>query len=315
MSKTTKLEMKLPPADDLFSTEEQRQEAKLPSIYNIPLAEIDDFPDHPYRVKDDEDMTMLEDSIKEHGVITPTTVRRKEDGRYEMISGHRRKYACEKLGMETLRCEIVDVSRDEAIIMMVDSNAQRSEIAPTDKGRAYKMKLEAMKRQGKRTDLTSTPVAWKLKGETADIIGKDSGDSGDQVRRYIRLTELVPELQEYVDNGQIKMRPAVEMSYLDEEAQRNIVDRIDELEVFPSHDQTIRMRKAFEEGVLSFELVSEIMAEEKPNQKQTFKIPSEKVKEITRRDFTPKDFESFWVDALVFYQKHLDRVKANREAR
>ena len=315
MSKTTKLEMKLPPADDLFSTEEQRQEAKLPSIYNIPLAEIDDFPDHPYRVKDDEDMTMLEDSIKEHGVITPTTVRRKEDGRYEMISGHRRKYACEKLGMETLRCEIVDVSRDEAIIMMVDSNAQRSEIAPTDKGRAYKMKLEAMNRQGKRTDLTSDPVGPKLKKRSNAELSDDVGDSETQIKRYIRLTELVPELQEYVDNGQIKMRPAVEMSYLDEEAQRNIVDRIDELEVFPSHDQTIRMRKAFEEGALTFELVSEIMAEEKPNQKQTFKIPSEKVKEITRRDFTPKDFESFWVDALVFYQKHLDRVKANREAR
>lgn len=313
MSKTTKLEMKLPPADDLFSTEEQRQEAKLPSIYNIPLAEIDDFPDHPYRVKDDEDMTTLEESIKEHGVITPTTVRKKEDGRYEMISGHRRKYACEKLGMETLRCEIVDVSRDEAIIMMVDSNAQRSEIAPTDKGRAYKMKLEAMNRQGKRTDLTFSPVGKKL--EHGKELADEVGDSQTQIYRYIRLTELVPELQEYVDNGQIKMRPAVEMSYLDEEAQRNIVDRIDELEVFPSHDQTIRMRKAFEEGALTFELVSEIMAEEKPNQKQTFKIPSEKVKEITRRDFTPKDFEDFWVKALAYYQKYLDRQKSREEAR
>ena len=317
MSKTTKLEMKLPPADDLFSTEEQRQEAKLPSIYNIPLAEIDDFPDHPYRVKDDEDMTMLEESIKEHGVITPTTVRKKEDGRYEMISGHRRKYACEKLGMETLRCEIVDVSRDEAIIMMVDSNAQRSEIAPTDKGRAYKMKLEAMKRlPGRPSKENCDPVGHNFKLQrSVEELAENADDSKTQIQRYIRLTELVPELQEYVDNGQIKMRPAVEMSYLDEEAQRSIVDRIDELEVFPSHDQTIRMRKAFEEGALTFELVSEIMAEEKPNQKQTFKIPSEKVKEITRRDFTPKDFESFWVDALVFYQKHLDRVKANREAR
>lgn len=204
--------------DDLFSTQEQRDEEKLSKIRDIPLTEIDDFPDHPFKVRDDEDMAQLIESIKERGVITPATVRQKEDGRYELISGHRRKRACELAGFDTLRCEVVELNRDEATILMVESNYQRSQILPSEKAYAYKMRLEALSRQGKRTDLTSDPVGWKSSGkETAQLIGEQSGDSQTQVRRYIRLTNLVPELLEYVDEGRIKMRPAVELSFLDED--------------------------------------------------------------------------------------------------
>ena len=207
--------------DDLFSTQEQRDEEKLSKIRDIPLTEIDDFPDHPFKVRDDEDMAQLIESIKERGVITPATVRQKEDGRYELISGHRRKRACELAGFDTLRCEVVELNRDEATILMVESNYQRSQILPSEKAYAYKMRLEALSRQGKRTDLTSDPVGWKSSGkETAQLIGEQSGDSQTQVRRYIRLTNLVPELLEYVDEGRIKMRPAVELSFLDEDSQR-----------------------------------------------------------------------------------------------
>ena len=307
MAKSNAFKMKLPSVDDLFSTEESRQEVKLKKLYDIPLSEIDDFPDHPYRVVDDDDMKNLMDSIEVRGVITPAMVRKKEDGRYEMISGHRRKYACEHLGLETLRCEVVDVSRDEAIILMVDSNSQRSEIAPCDKGRAYKMKLEAMKRQGARTDLTSTPSASKSQGETADIIGKEAGESGDQVRRFIRLTELVPELQEYVDSGQMKMRPAVELSYLDEETQRDVVDRIIETEAFPSHDQAIRIRKAFEEGNIDYYKVQEIMEEEKPNQKPKFKFNFDRLSRFIPSGYTPNMAEDYVVKALEHYQRFLQR--------
>ena len=233
MPRVKKLDLGMTALDELFMNDKERAENKLPKIFDIPLSEIDDFPGHPYRVLDDEDMQNLMESIKDRGVITPAMVRKKDDGRYEMISGHRRKHASERLGLKTLRCEVVEVSRDEAIILMVDSNAQRSVILPCDKGRAFKMKLEALKRQGQRTDLTSTPAACKLKGETADIVGKQAGESGDQVRRFIRLTYLIKELQDFVDKGQMKMRPAVELSYLDEETQRDIVDRIDETEAFP----------------------------------------------------------------------------------
>ena len=200
MSKVKKIDLGMTAYDELFMTDEERKENRLPKIYDVPLSEIDDFPEHPYRVLDDEDMEALMESIKERGVITPALVRKKDDGRYEMISGHRRKRACERLGLLSMRCELKDISRDEAIILMVDSNSQRSEIAPTDKGRAYKMKMEAMSRQGERTDLTSDPVGRKLNGEeTASIIGESAGDSQTQVRRYIRLTHLVPELQDFVD--------------------------------------------------------------------------------------------------------------------
>lgn len=230
----------LPTLDDLFSTQEMRDEAKLTRIRDIPLELIDSFPDHPFKVRDDEDMTQLVESIKERGVITPATVRPKGDGRYELVSGHRRKRACELAGMNTLRCEVVELTRDEATILMVESNFQRSQILPSEKAFAYKMRLDAMSRQGKRTDLTSTPVAGKLERgkETAEIVGEALGDSKDQVRRFVRLTNLVPELLQFVDEGRIKMRPAVELSYLDEDCQRDIVDEIDMTDSTPSHDQT-----------------------------------------------------------------------------
>lgn len=312
MATAKKIDLGMTNFDELFMTDAERKEVKLPRIYDIPIAEIDDFPNHPYEVRDDEDMQFLVENVKERGIITPATVRKKEDGRYEMISGHRRKRACELAGLETLRCDVVELDRDEAIILMVDSNLQRSNFLPMEKARAYQMKMEALKHQGKAT---SCPVGTKSEGRSDEQLAEMSNDSARQIQRYIRLNYLVPELQGYVNEGKIKMRPAVELSYLGEESQRDVVDRIDKLEVFPSHDQTIRMRKAFEEGALTFELVSEIMAEEKPNQKQTFKIPSDKVKEITRRDFTPKDFEDFWVKALAYYQKYLDRQKSREEAR
>lgn len=315
MAKSNALKMKLPSVDDLFSTEEQRQEAKLAKIYDIPLSEIDDFPDHPYRVLDDEDMKTLMESIEERGIITPATVHKKEDGRYEMISGHRRKHACERLGLETLRCEVVEVTRDEAIILMVDSNAQRSEIAPTDKGRAYKMKLDAIKRQqGERSDLTSAPELRKLDGKCSrEILAENSEDSHEQIRRYIRLTELVPELQEFVDSGQMKMRPAVELSYLDEETQRDVVDRILETEAFPSHDQAIRIRKSYEEGDVSYEKVQEIMAEEKPNQKPKFRFSFDRLKPLIPKEYNDMEAEEYVVKALEYYRKYL--IKQREQAR
>ena len=309
MPRVKKLDLGMTALDELFMNDKERAENKLPKIFDIPISEIDDFPDHPYRVLDDEDMQNLMESISERGVITPAMVRKKEDGRYEMISGHRRKHASERLGLETLRCEIVEISRDEAIILMVDSNAQRSEILPCDKGRAYKMKLEAIKRQGQRTDLTSTPVASKLKGESADIVGKEAGESGDQVRRYIRLTYLVPELQEFVDKGQMKMRPAVELSYLDEETQRDIVDRIDETEAFPSHDQAIRIRKAYEAGELNYDKVSNIMSEEKPNQKPKFRFSFDRLKPYIPKDYTDSMAEDYVIKALEYYQKYLKKQR------
>ena len=303
--------MKLPSVDDLFSTEEQRQEAKLTKIYDIPISEIDDFPDHPHRVLDDEDMQALMDSISERGVITPAMVHKKEDGRYEMISGHRRKRACERLGLETLRCEVVEVSRDEAIILMVDSNSQRSEIAPCVKGRAYKMKLDAIRRQqGERTDLTSVPVGQKLeKKSSREIIAENADDSYTQIQRYIRLTHLVPELQEFVDEGKIKMRPAVELSFLDEETQRDVVDRIDETEAFPSHDQAIRIRKAFEAGEVDYDRVTDIMAEEKPNQKQKFKWSFDRIRQLIPRGYDDQRAEDYVVKALEYYGRYLQRQR------
>ena len=309
MPRVKKLDLGMTALDELFMNDKERAENKLPKIFDIPLSEIDDFPDHPYRVLDDEDMQNLMESIKDRGVITPAMVRKKDDGRYEMISGHRRKHASERLGLEILRCEVVEVSRDEAIILMVDSNSQRSEIAPSDKGKAYKMKLEAIKRQGQRTDLTSTPTACKLKGETADIIGEQAGESGDQVRRFIRLTNPVPELQDFVDKGQMKMRPAVELSYLDEETQRDIVDRIDETEAFPSHDQAIRIRKAYESGEIDYDKVRDIMAEEKPNQKPKFKFSFDRLKPYIPKDYSDSKAEDYVIKALEFYQKYLKKQR------
>lgn len=311
MPRVKKLDLGMTALDELFMNDKERAENKLPKIFDIPLSEIDDFPGHPYRVLDDEDMQNLMESIKDRGVITPAMVRKKDDGRYEMISGHRRKHASERLGLETLRCEVVEVSRDEAIILMVDSNSQRSEIAPTDKGKAYKMKLEAIKRQqGARTDLTSAPVVQKLDGKSSrELLAEASDDSHEQIRRYIRLTYLVDELQDFVDKGQMKMRPAVELSYLDEETQRDIVDRIDETEAFPSHDQAIRIRKAYEAGEIDYDKVRDIMAEEKPNQKPKFKFSFDRLKPYIPKDYSDSKAEDYVIKALEFYQKYLKKQR------
>lgn len=311
MPRVKKLDLGMTALDELFMNDKERAENKLPKIFDIPLSEIDDFPGHPYRVLDDEDMQNLMESIKDRGVITPAMVRKKDDGRYEMISGHRRKHASERLGLETLRCEVVEVSRDEAIILMVDSNSQRSEIAPTDKGKAYKMKLEAIKRQqGERTDLTSAPVVQKLDGKSSrELLADASDDSHEQIRRYIRLTYLVDELQDFVDKGQMKMRPAVELSYLDEETQRDIVDRIDETEAFPSHDQAIRIRKAYEAGEIDYDKVRDIMAEEKPNQKPKFKFSFDRLKPYIPKDYSDSKAEDYVIKALEFYQKYLKKQR------
>lgn len=296
--------------DELFMNDEERAENKLPKIYDIPISEIDDFPGHPFRVLDDEDMQNLMESIRERGVITPAMVHKKEDGRYEMISGHRRKRACERLGFETLRCEVVEVSRDEAIILMVDSNSQRTEIAPCDKGKAYKMKMEAMKRQGERTDLTCRPAVDKLDDKRAgELIGEASGESERTVQRYIRLTHLVPELQQFVDEGKIKMRPAVELSYLDEDTQRDIVDRIDETEAFPSHDQAIRIRKAYEAGEVDYEKVTNIMAEEKPNQKPKFRFSFERLRPLIPKGYDDARAEDYVIKALEHYKRYLQKQR------
>lgn len=310
-----KSDFSLPMLDDLFSTQEQREEAKLSKIRDIPITEIDDFPDHPFKVRDDEDMIQLVESIKERGVITPATVRQKEDGRYELVSGHRRKRASELAGYETLRCEVVDLTREEATILMVESNFQRSQILPSEKAFAYKMRLEAMNRQGKRSDLTSSPVATKLGHGRSDVeLAEQVGESKDTIRRYIRLTYLVPELLEFVDEGRIKMRPAVEISYLDEESQRDIVDEIDMNDCTPSHAQTIKMRKFFEEGKLTTEVISSIMSEDKPNQKEKIVLRGERVRQLIPKNIPLNQTEDFVCKALEHYTRFL-RNRAERDSR
>ena len=297
--------------DDLFSTQEQRDDEKLSKIRDIPLTEIDDFPDHPFKVRDDEDMAQLVESVKERGVITPATVRQKEDGRYELISEHRRKRACELAGFETLRCEVVDINRNEATILMVERNYQRSQILPSEKAFAYKMRLQAMKRQGQRTDLTSRPVGNKL---SVTQVADEGGDSERQIHRYVRLTNLVPELLDYVDEGQIKMRPAVELSYLDEDSQRDVVDEIDLNDATPSHDQTIRMRKFFDDGKLTTGAIQAIMSEEKPNQKEKIVLRGDRVRQLIPKNVPVSQSEDFVCKALEHYNKYL-KQRAERDSR
>ena len=298
--------------DDLFSTQEQRDDEKLSKIKDIPISDIDDFPDHPFKVKDDEDMMQLVESIKERGVITPATVRLKEDGKYELISGHRRKRASEIVGLDTLRCEVVELTRDEATILMVESNYQRSKILPSEKAFAYKMRLDAMNRQGKRTDLTLSPLGTKLRA--SDELAQECGDSRNQIYRYIRLTNLVPELLEFVDEGRIKMRPAVELSYLDEDSQRDVVDEIDGNELTPSHEQTIRMRKLFDEGKLTTEVIQVIMEEEKPNQKEKIVFRGDRVRNLLPKSMSISETEDYVCKALEHYNKFLQRNR-DRDSR
>ena len=302
--------------DELFSSQEERDEAKLSKIRDIPLDEIDDFPDHPFKVREDEDMFQLVESIKERGVITPATVRQKEDGRYELISGHRRKKACELAGFETLRCEVVDLDRDEATILMVESNFQRSQILPSEKAYAYKMRLDAMKRQaGRPKRENGVPVGHDyLTGKSRELLAAETTDSNTQIQRYVRLTNLVPELIEFVDEGRIKMRPAVELSYLNEDCQRDLVDEIDINDCTPSHDQAIRMRKFFEEGKLTTEAISAIMSEEKPNQREKIVLRGDRVRSLIPKNIPINQTEEYVCKALEHYNKFL-RNRAERDSR
>lgn len=297
-----KLDLGLSAYEELFMDANERAVQKLPKIYDIPINLIDDFPNHPFKVKYDEDMELLAASIKEQGLITPVTIRPKEDGRYEMVSGHRRKEACILAGLTSIKADVRELTRDEAIILMVESNLQRSVILPSEKAFSYKMRLEAMKRQGKRTDLTSDPVGRKL--ETVEIIGQATGESRNQVRRYIRLTELITPLLDLVDMGKIALRPAVELSYLSKEEQRMVYESILNYDCTPSHDQTIRMKKFSEDGKLTDAVVEAIMREEKPNQKEKIHIPLSQLRKYIPDNVSYDDTRDYIFQALKFYKKH-----------
>lgn len=314
MVRKQEIDFDLPKLDDFFTTQEERDEAKLKKIYDIPIDQIDDFPDHPFKVIDDEDMLNLVESIKEYGVITPAIVRKKENGRYELIAGHRRKRACELAGLETLRSEVVDMERDEAIIFMVDSNLQRTKILPSEKAFSYKMRLEAMKRQGKRTDLTSTPVARKLRGrESAEILGEVVGEGKDNIRRYIRLTELIPEILEMVDREEIALRPAVELSYLPVGIQKKLYQIMDMEQCTPSHAQTLRMRRLFEDRKLNDQVLYNIMREEKPNQKERLVLRDSRVQKLFPRNLPAEKREEYIIKAMEYYGKYRERLKESKE--
>lgn len=302
--------------DELFMNDQERAENKLPRIYDVPLREIDDFPGHPYKVRLDEDMDQLVESVKERGVIVPITLRQKEDGRYEIVSGHRRRKACELAGLETVRAEIKDLTRDEAIVLMVDSNLQRSHILPSEKAFSYKMRLEAMKRQGQRTDLTSSPLATKLSGSRSnEELGQQVGESKDQVRRYIRLTELIPPLLDIVDEGRIGMRPAVELSYLSKEAQTQLADVMSYMDATPSHDQAIRMRKMSDAGKLTSEAIEAIMGELKPNQRETLRFRADRIRQYLPQNLPSSQTEEYVIKALAHYSRYQEQHRGQDGAR
>ena len=366
MAKEKREEIQFPSLDELFSSQEERDDAKLKRIYEIPLTEIDPFPDHPYKVRDDEDMDHLVESIRAKGLITPCMVRKKKDGRYEMISGHRRKRACEKLGMDKIRCEVVELSRDEATILMVESNFQRTTILPSEKAFAYKMRLEAMKKQiarmkenqKKGMEYEGKPVGPQLEraqehlGRTyglseeeilrlgtpdsrkkdvggpvvhqpseneilagrksRDIIGQDVGESRNQIYRYIRLTELIPELLEMVDEGKIAMRPAVELSYL-EHRQRDVYNLILQEQCTPNHSQALRMKKLYQAGELSIEALEDIMLEEKPNQKERIVFRGDRIAKLFPRDLPLSKREDYVAAAMEHYNRFLQRKARDQE--
>ena len=314
MANEKSVEMRLPSLDELFSSQEERDDAKLKRIYEIPLEEIDPFPDHPFKVQDDEDMMNLAESIRTNGILTPATVRKKDAGRYELLSGHRRLRACQIAGIPTLRCEIVEMSLDEATIFMVDANFQRSKILPSEKAFAYKMKLDAMKRQGQRTDLTSVPVAQKSK-TSRELLGDHVGESQDQVRRYIRLTELIPEILDMVDDGVIALRPAVELSYIPRLKQGHIWECMEIEQCTPSHTQAKRMRRMAEEGKLTQEVIEAIMLEEKPNQKERIVLRGDRFSRLFPPGLPISQREDYIAAAMEFYGRHRERQRTRDDAR
>lgn len=308
MRERPKLDLGMTGYDEMFMNDQERAENRLPKIFDIPLTEIDDFPDHPFKVRLDEDMDQLVESVKNRGVITPITLRRKENGRYEIVSGHRRRKACELAGLATVPAEIKELTRDEAIILMVESNLQRSVILPSEKAFSYKMRLEAMKRQqGERTDLTSVPVGQKL--STREMIAENAPDSNTQIQRYIRLTELVPELLDLVDEGKIAMRPAVELSYLNDKEQQDLLPAMELADATPSHAQAIKMRKFSQDGKLTPEVIESIMCEEKPNQKEKVSIRYEDARKYIPSSVPYKDTGAFILKALEYYHRHLERMR------
>lgn len=316
MSSAQKIDLGLTGYDELFMSDAGRAENRLPKIYDIPLTEIDDFPDHPFKVMLDEDMDQLVQSVKERGIITPVTLRQKEDGRYEIVSGHRRKKACELAGLETVKSEIKELTRDEAIILMVESNYQRSSILPSEKAFAYKMRLEAMNRQGQRTDLTSDPLGGKLVGEeSAAIVGKNSNDSQTQVRRYIRLTELIPELLDMVDENKIAFRPAVELSYLLKDEQKALYETMNFADATPSLAQAIKMKEFSKNGKLTPEVIESIMCEEKPNQKEKFTFKAERLRQFIPSTVPYEKTEDYVLKALEYYHRYQERQKERGQER
>ena len=312
MARNKSTEIELTAYDDLFQTDESREEAKLSKIRDIPISEIDEFPDHPFKVLIDEDMEQLVESIKRNGVMIPATVRLKEDGRYELISGHRRRKACELAGLETLKCEVKDLSRDEAIIIMVESNLQRSTILPSEKAFAYKMRLEAMKRQaGRPTKDNYSPMGNNLEFATSsDELAEKVGESKNQIFRFIRLTELVPEILQMVDDRQIAFRPAVEISYLSEEQQYTLLEAMEYSDATPSLAQAIKMKKFMQDGKLTNEVIQSIMEEEKPNQKEKPAFRDERITKLIPKSVPRGQESDFVVKALEFYNRHLQRQRS-----
>ena len=301
MAKSREINMDLPSADDLFTTQEERDQKNQEYVKNISIYEITDFPNHPFKVKMDDKMLETIESVRDHGVLVPALVREKPMGGYEMISGHRRKMASELAGKETMPCIVRNLSDDQAVIVMVDSNLQREVILPSEKAFAYKMKLEAMNRQGKRTDLTSTPLVSKFR--TNEILAQEAGESRETIRRYIRLTELIPEILEMVDDKKISMRPAVELSYLTKEEQEILYDTMESEACTPSHAQAIKIRKFSAEGRLNEDVLLSIMAEEKPNQVEQWKIPKNRLKKYFPSGTTQQKMEETIIKALELYRK------------
>ena len=301
MAKNREINMNLPSVDDLFSTQEERDQKNQEYVKDISIYEITDFPNHPFKVKMDDKMLETIESVRDHGVLVPALVREKPTGGYEMISGHRRKMASELAGKETMPCIVRNLSDDQAVIVMVDSNLQREEILPSEKAFAYKMKLDAMNRQGKRTDLTSTPLVSKFR--TNEILAQEAGESQDQIRRYIRLTELIPEILEMVDDKKISMRPAVELSYLPKVEQEILYDTMESEACTPSHAQAIKIRKFSAEGRLNEDVLLSIMSEEKPNQVEQWKIPKNRLKKYFPSGTTQQKMEETIIKALELYRK------------
>ena len=308
MSKEKKPSFTLNTVDDMFTTQEIRDERKLPRIRDIPIKAIKDFPDHPYKVKDDEDMMNLMESIKENGVLTPVTVRKIPGGSYEMISGHRRKRACELLGMPVIRGEVVELDRDEAIIMMCDSNLQRTTILPSEKAFAYKMRMEAMKRLPGRP-VNGAPVGHNFGEKTRDLLASETGDSKSQIQRYIRLTELIPEILELVDEGKIALRPAVEISYFPKDLQEDLYDTMEMEACTPSHAQTIRMRRLLADNKLTAESITAIMQEEKPNQKEKIILRDDRTRSLLPKDLPVNKREDYIIKALEHYGRYLKKQR------